>query len=83
MSLQEKNHAKRAQLHYRIVRRQAGRALLEVEPHPGYKHQIRAQLAAVGCPVAGDFKYDRRQKPASPQPLFGGRAISGLQARAG
>ena len=34
-----------------------GRALLEVRPHTGKFHQIRVQLAAVGCPIVGDEKY--------------------------
>lgn len=31
--------------------------LLEVDLHTGRHHQIRAQLAAIGCPVKGDLKY--------------------------
>ena len=34
-----------------------GRALLEVKPITGRYHQIRAQLSAIGCPVAGDMHY--------------------------
>ncbi|MCB0561966.1 MAG: RNA pseudouridine synthase [Lewinellaceae bacterium] len=34
-----------------------GRALLEIHPVTGKYHQIRAQLAAIGCPVAGDMHY--------------------------
>ncbi|MCB9285331.1 MAG: RluA family pseudouridine synthase [Lewinellaceae bacterium] len=34
-----------------------GRALLEVRPHTGKFHQIRVQLAAIGCPIVGDEKY--------------------------
>ena len=31
--------------------------LLEIDLHTGRHHQIRAQLAALGCPIKGDLKY--------------------------
>lgn len=31
--------------------------LLKIELHTGKFHQIRAQLAAIGCPIVGDEKY--------------------------
>lgn len=31
--------------------------LLKVVPHTGRPHQIRVQLAKMGCPIAGDLKY--------------------------
>ncbi|MEM8526477.1 MAG: RNA pseudouridine synthase [Bacteroidota bacterium] len=31
--------------------------LLEIKPKTGKFHQIRAQLAAIGCPILGDEKY--------------------------
>ncbi|MDR1973101.1 MAG: RluA family pseudouridine synthase [Bacteroidales bacterium] len=31
--------------------------LLEIDLHTGRHHQIRAQLAAIGCPIRGDLKY--------------------------
>lgn len=38
--------------------------LIEVELETGRKHQIRAQLASIGCPVRGDLKYgDKRSNP--------------------
>ncbi|MCO6487771.1 MAG: RNA pseudouridine synthase [Phaeodactylibacter sp.] len=45
-------------LSYRQLRKgEDGRALLEIRPVTGKYHQIRAQLAAVGCPVTGDTHY--------------------------
>ncbi len=39
-----------------------GRALLEVKPVTGKYHQIRAQLAAIGCPVVGDLHYGAKEE---------------------
>ena len=39
--------------------------LVELELETGRKHQIRAQLAAIGHPVAGDARYGARTDPAS------------------
>ncbi len=71
----EKPGSKRARLRFSTLATTTDRTLLEVELLTGYKHQIRAQLAACGCPVVGDFKYDHRQKPARPEPIMDGRAI--------
>ncbi|HWB64254.1 MAG TPA: RluA family pseudouridine synthase [Chitinophagales bacterium] len=35
--------------------------LLEVNPHTGRHHQIRVQLAKMGCPIKGDVKYGARR----------------------
>lgn len=47
----------RAVLHYRSLGEAGGRSLLAVRLETGRKHQIRAQLAHVGCPVVGDMRY--------------------------
>ncbi len=49
--------AKLATLHYRVLKKEKGRALLEVKLITGRYHQIRAQLAAIGHPILGDIKY--------------------------
>ncbi len=49
--------SKKASLSYRIVGRSDRYYLLEVELHSGRHHQIRAQLAKIGCPIKGDLKY--------------------------
>jgi 23S rRNA pseudouridine1911/1915/1917 synthase len=54
--------AQRAVLRYRALRQLGGLTLLEVDLETGRYHQIRAQLAAIGCPIAGDEKYGARKK---------------------
>jgi len=46
-----------AQLRYRVIARSQRYCLLEVDLLTGRKHQIRAQLSAIGCPIKGDLKY--------------------------
>lgn len=57
-------NAQKAILDYRLLAKTGYYCLLEVELHTGRKHQIRAQLSAMGCPIKGDLKYgDRRSNP--------------------
>ncbi len=49
--------SKEARLQYRVVASSDRYHLLEVELLTGRHHQIRAQLAAIGCPIKGDLKY--------------------------
>ncbi len=59
-----KEGAKEAALSYRVIGRSDSFNLLEINLETGRKHQIRCQLAAIGCPVKGDLKYgDRRSNP--------------------
>lgn len=64
--------AKRARLHYKLLTdaapfftpeqctntSDAAPALLEIHLDTGRHHQIRVQLAGIGCPIAGDTKYN-------------------------
>ena len=44
-------------LEYKIIASSEKYYLLEINPHTGRHHQIRAQLSAIGCPIKGDVKY--------------------------
>jgi 23S rRNA pseudouridine1911/1915/1917 synthase len=70
---------------YRLLERRGGRSLVELVPQTGRFHQLRAQLAFIGCPIIGDERYGgppwqphairlhalrlQVQHPASGQPL--------------
>ncbi len=43
--------------HYRVEEVRDGRALVRLRLETGRTHQIRVHLAAIGCPVCGDFLY--------------------------
>jgi len=49
--------SKEASMTYRLKGRSEKYYLLEIELHSGRHHQIRAQLAKIGCPIKGDLKY--------------------------
>ena len=49
--------AKEARLNYKLIASGQKYHLLEIELITGRHHQIRAQLARIGCPIKGDLKY--------------------------
>ena len=48
---------KKTILHYRLIGKSTTYYLLEIELKTGRHHQIRTQLAKIGCPIKGDLKY--------------------------
>lgn len=63
-SITPKPGAKEARLEYRLLAKGNTFNLIEVKLLTGRKHQIRVQMASVGCPIRGDLKYgDRRSNP--------------------
>ncbi len=63
----EVSDSKKATLSYRMLQKLDNYFLLEIDLETGRHHQIRAQLAAIGCPIKGDLKYgfDRSNKDGS------------------
>ena len=53
--------SKKAVLHYKVIGRSERYTLLEVRLMTGRHHQIRCQLAKIGCPIKGDLKYGARR----------------------
>lgn len=49
--------AQKAVMSYRVIGSSERYWLLEVNLMTGRKHQIRAQLSSIGCPIRGDLKY--------------------------
>ena len=50
-------NSKKAILHYRLIAKSQNYYLLEIDLKTGRHHQIRCQLAKMGCPIKGDLKY--------------------------
>lgn len=57
---QDKN-GKIAILQYKLIGKSDRYFLVEVNLETGRHHQIRCQLAAIGCPIKGDLKYGARR----------------------
>jgi 23S rRNA pseudouridine1911/1915/1917 synthase len=55
--LHEEKGYQKAELTYTLVGHSENYFFLEIELHTGRHHQIRVQLAAIGCPIKGDLKY--------------------------
>ena len=55
--LKEVPDSKVASLDYTIIKELNNYFALEINLHTGRHHQIRAQLASIGCPIKGDLKY--------------------------
>ncbi len=57
----DRGQGQTASLTYRQVGGGENQSLLEVTLETGRRHQIRAQLAAMGCPIRGDRSYGARE----------------------
>jgi 23S rRNA pseudouridine1911/1915/1917 synthase len=54
---EKRTDGKEARLRYELAQSSEKYFLLEILLQTGRFHQIRAQLAAIGCPIVGDVKY--------------------------
>ena len=61
VSNEERPGAKLARLRYRLVASLDNYNMLAVRLLTGRHHQIRCQLASIGCPIKGDLKYGARR----------------------
>ncbi|MBQ5997123.1 MAG: RluA family pseudouridine synthase [Bacteroidales bacterium] len=52
-----RGEAREAVMHYRLLASSDRYHLLEIRLETGRHHQIRCQLAHIGCPIKGDLKY--------------------------
>lgn len=57
-------NTKAASLTYQLLQKLDNYFLLEITPHTGRHHQIRVQLANIGCPIKGDVKYGAKRTNA-------------------
>jgi 23S rRNA pseudouridine1911/1915/1917 synthase len=55
--VKQNENAKLAITHYKISKKLKDVTLLDVELETGRKNQIRVQLAEIGCPIVGDWRY--------------------------
>ncbi len=54
-------HSKKAVLDYKVIGKSDNYYLIEVDLKTGRHHQIRCQLAKMGCPIKGDLKYGAKR----------------------
>ncbi len=75
--------SKEAILEYRLAGKSERYFFVEVDLVTGRHHQIRAQLAAIGCPIRGDLKYGARRGTESGLIMLHARSLSLSQPRTG
>lgn len=62
--------AKEAVSEFTVMQQGQTRTLLEATLHTGRKHQLRVQLAHIGHPIVGDWKYGRKNGKGEQMFLF-------------
>ena len=72
----EKHGAKEAILNYQLIVSFTNYHLLEINLETGRHHQIRAQLARIGCHIKGDLKYGAKRSNENGGICLHSRSIS-------
>ncbi len=74
----ETKASKRAELDYKLIKALDHYYLLEIILKTGRHHQIRVQLAEIGCPIKGDLKYGAARSNADASIHLHARSVSFL-----
>lgn len=74
--ISEESNSKKAILDYHILKRLDNYTVLEIDLKTGRHHQIRAQLAAIGCYIKGDLKYGASRSNANGSIHLHARSLS-------
>ena len=61
--------------HYETLETQNGLSLLRLLPETGRTHQLRLHMAALGCPLAGDWLYGQEDPTLIPRPALHSYAL--------
>ena len=72
-----------AQTEYEVLYRTPERALVRLRLQTGRTHQIRVHMAAIGCPLTGDFLYGRENPALIPRPALHAHTLSLLHPLTG
>ncbi len=72
----EKDGAKKALLEYTLISTSKSSHLIEVKPKTGRPHQIRAQLASMGCVIKNDVKYGAKSSNNPKQIYLHAKSLS-------
>ena len=59
-----------AHTHYEVLDAANGRALLRLTPTTGRTHQLRVHMAAIGCPLTGDWLYGTEDRALIARPAL-------------
>jgi 23S rRNA pseudouridine1911/1915/1917 synthase len=62
-AVKEGPETRSARTHYRVMKKGKATTLLELTLETGRRHQIRVQLAEMGCPIVGDCRYGAKTNP--------------------
>jgi 23S rRNA pseudouridine955/2504/2580 synthase len=58
----ETEGSKKSSSTFKVLEQGSSRTMLEAVIHTGRKHQLRVQLADMGYPIVGDFKYGKKDE---------------------